>query len=152
MQYDCTLIYQHSTEPIRRIGVSFFLFPFRTSQAREFLQQRIDYLLPLLQAEPEDAYSVHLSLATCYHMLGNSLRDTSNALEHARKAMEAAAVGDRREVEWLLELLHRQLAVEERKEEGRREIEEWSQERVKMPVATKVKLLVYVRRDSFEGG
>lgn len=66
-------------------------------------------------------------------MLESGLEKNTAALRHATSAWETATE-DTREVEWLLELLKRQRAVEERKEEEMSMIEKWPPERKpKMP-------------------
>ena len=71
-------------------------------------------------------------------MLGPDLQYTLPALRYGEVAMETAHVGDRDEIEWLLELLRRQRRAEEAKEKGRSLMKEQSCEQLKMPQYTQV--------------
>ena len=107
------------------------------SSAKDFLRSRIDFLLSLLR-DASDAYDVNFSLATCYHLLGAEHHCTAAALQHAQDARRVAAK-DCEEVEWLIQVLERQKAVEERKEEGKKKLERIPLEELKMLQFTQVK-------------
>ena len=109
---------------------------FRLDTARNFLKLRIDHLKSL-SWNPSELYDVNFSLATCYHMLGSDIQCTNEALRHAEEAKKADG-DDSKEVDWLIELLKRQKAVEEEKIKGMKKIEKWTLSSLKMPPCTQV--------------
>lgn len=119
----------------------------RLAEAKDFIQSRIAHLSSLSRS-----CSVHFSLATCHHLLGSDLQNTTTAIKFAQLARQKTSKGEEEEeevndeeeeseLEWLIELLERQRSVEEARVKGRKELEKWPLVKLGMPQYTQVSSL-----------